>query len=247
MQRNSSQAVADVLKGVGWFVPPYVSEGLLETVAKAITQSSGKFTEDDLERVLAFIYTPDRLSSMVVSRYPKTPVVDMYRQTIAEAIWAHFSGLRHVAVGGLIPVVEGIGRELARQRGIKADGGIKTVFDDLFTQAKDDVVQRRIGATQEIADMLDAFLHFLKEYFFKDSRLYPLLDKTNRHGVLHGAYKDADYGRPMNFYKVISAVDILTFVSTLQTPKKSGFAPKMTAESRSLTERYQRLEQALTS
>jgi hypothetical protein len=84
-----------------------------------------------------------------------------------------------VAVGGLIPVVEGIGREMARQRGMKSDGGIKTVFRDLFTQAKDDVVQRRIGATQEIVDMLDAFLHFLREYFFKDSQLYPLLDKTS--------------------------------------------------------------------
>lgn len=247
MQSNSLQPVADVLKGVGWFVPPYVSVGLLETVAQAITQAQGQFTEDDLERVLAFIYTPDRLSSMAVSRYPQIPVVDLYQETIAEAIWAHFSGLRHVAVGGLIPVVEGIGRELARQRGLKSDGGIKTVFRDLFIQAKDDVVQRRIGATQEIVDMLDAFLHFLKEYLFKDSQLYPLLDKTNRHGILHGAYKDADYGRPMNFYKAISAVDILTFVSMLQTPKMSGFAPDLTAESRALAERYRQLEQPSTS
>jgi hypothetical protein len=247
MQKYSLQPVADVLKSVGWFVPPYVSVGLLETVAHRITRAQGQFTEDDLERVLAFIYSPDRLSSMVVSRYPQIPVVDLYQQTIAEAIWAHFSGLCHVAVGGLIPVVEGIGRELARQRGLKFDGGIKTVFRDLFMQAKDDVVKRKIGATQEIVDMLDAFLHFLKEYFFKDSQLYPLLDKTNRHGILHGAYKDADYGRPINFYKAISAVDILTFVSMLQTAKMSGFAPDLTVESRTLAERYRQLQQISTS
>jgi hypothetical protein len=35
---------------------------------------------------------------------------------------------------------------------------------------------------------------------------YPLLDKTNRHGILHGAYKDADYGRPINFYKAIGVM-----------------------------------------
>jgi hypothetical protein len=158
---------------------------------------------------------------------------------------AHFSGLRHVAVGGLIPVVEGIGRELARQRGLKSDGGIKTVFSDLFAQAKDDVVTRKIGATQEIVDVLDAFLHFLKEYFFKDSQLYPLLDKTNRHGILHGAYKDADYGRPINFYKAISAVDILTFVSMLQTTKMSGFVPNWTDASRALAERYRQLQSSI--
>ena len=242
----SLQPVADVLKSVGWFVPPCVSVGLLETVAQRITQAQGQFTENDLERILAFIYTPTRLSSMVVVRYPQIPVVSLYQETIAEAISTHFAGLRHVAVGGLIPVVEGIGRELARQRGLKADGGIKTVFRDLFTEAKEDVVKRRIGETQEIVDMLDAFLHFFKEYFFKDSQLYPLLDKTNRHGILHGAYKDADYGRPINFYKAVSAVDILTFVSMLQTKKMSGFAPELTAESRTLAERYQQYQEAST-
>jgi hypothetical protein len=243
MKKQSLQTVADALTGVGWFVPPYISVGLLETVSDRIVQAQGKFSEDDLERVLAFIYTPDRMSSMVVSRYPQYPVVSLYQETIAEAITAHFSGLRHVAVGGLMPVVEGIGRGLARQRGLKSDARVKTVFEELLTHARNDVVRRNIGATQEIADMLDAFLHFLKKYFFEDSRLYPLLDKTNRHGILHGAYKDADYGRPVNFYKAISAVDILTFVSMLQTAKMSGFAPDRTTESSALAERYLQLEE----
>jgi hypothetical protein len=91
--------------------------------------------------------------------------------------------------------------------------------------------------------MLDAFLHSLKKYFFEDSRLYPLLDKTNRNGILHGAYRDADYGRPINFYKAISAVDILTFVSMLQTAKMSGFAPDRTTESKTLAERYTQLKE----
>ena len=242
MKNHSLQTVASALTSVGWFVPPYVGVGLLETVALNITQTQGRFTEDDLERVLGFIYTPNHMSSMVVSRYPEFPVVALYRETIAEAIVAHFSGLRHVAVGGLMPVVEGIGRELARQRGLKSDVWVKTVFEELLTQAKEDVAQRKLGATQEIVDMLDAFLHFLKKYFFEDSRLYPLLDKTNRNGILHGAYRDADYGRPINFYKAISAVDILTFVSMLQTTKMSGFAPDRTAESTALAERYTQLE-----
>jgi hypothetical protein len=189
MQRNPLQHVGSVLNSVGWFVPPYVSVGLLDTVAHAITRAQGQFTEDDLERVLALIYGPGRLASMVVTRYSEMPAVDLYRETIAEAISAHFSGFRHVAVGGLIPVIEGIGRELARQRNLKADRPIKLVFRELFTEAKEDVVKRKIGATQEIVDTLDAFLCFLEQYFFKDSQLYPLLDKTNRHGILHGAYR----------------------------------------------------------
>lgn len=156
----------------------------------------GRFAEEDLERILARLYTPYRMASMVVSRYPIMPVIELYRETIAEAVYAHYAGLRHVSVGGLLPVIEGIGRELARHRRLNADGYRKSVFERLPSDAKEDVVQRRIGAIQEIVDMLDAFLTFLKHYFFEDSRLYPLLDGTNRHGILHGAHKDADYGRP---------------------------------------------------
>lgn len=238
MQKNQLKQIGDVLNSIGWFVPPYVGVGLLETVAHTVTSAQQPFTQGNLEKVLGFIYTPDRLASMVVSRYSQMPVVDLYQETIAEAISAHFSGLRHIAVGGLIPVVEGVGRELSRQRGLKSDGPIKTVFRDLLVEAKADVVKRKIRATQEIVDMLDAFLHFLNEYFFKDSQLYPLLDKTNRHGILHGAYTDADYGGPINFYKTISAIDILTFISMLKTTKMSGFAPSPTPESEALATRY---------
>jgi len=182
---------------------------------------------------------------MVVSRYTSVPVVSLYQRTIGEGIYAHFSGLHHVAVGGLIPVVEGIGRELARARGLQHDRriGIQRVFNGLLIEAKDHAIRHRIGATQEIVDMLDAFLHYLTKFFFEDSELYPLRDKTNRHGIVHGIYRDADYGRPMNFYKLISAIDILTFISMLQMPKKSGFAPDWTDESKALSERYRTLKQ----
>ena len=239
---GSSQNIGDVMNSIGWFVPPYVSVGLLNTVAREITQTQGQFTQDRAEYVLGLIYGPDRLASMVVGRYSQTSVVDLYQQTIAEAIAAHFSGFRHVAVSGLIPVVEGIGRELARQYGFNHAAYVKSVFRDLCEGAKQDVWKRKIGATQEIADMLDAFFGFLKDYFFEQSDSYSLLDKTNRNGILHGAYKDADFGRPINFFKTISAVDILTFVSALRTPKVSGFAPEHTPESKALAERYRWLQ-----
>lgn len=90
--------------------------------------------------------------------------------------------------------------------------------------------------------MLTGSLDFLTKYFFEKSALYPSLDKTNRHGVLHGAYRDSDYGRPINFYKTISAVDILTFVSMLQTNRMTGFVPEHTTDSRALAGRYCELQ-----
>ena len=85
--------------------------------------------------------------------------------------------------------------------------------------------------------MLDSFVCFIKDYFFSDSQGYPLTDGTNRNGIAHGAYTDAEYGRPISFYKTIAAVDFLTFVSSLSTSKVSGFVPAHAPQSTALAER----------
>lgn len=64
---------------------------------------------------------------MVLNRYPNVPIVSEYKESIAEAVSAHFLGLGHVAVAGLIPVVEGIGRRLYEQRGLGERRGNRIV------------------------------------------------------------------------------------------------------------------------
>ena len=116
--------------------------------------------DEGRKRVL-LIYDAERLASMVLNRYPQMPVIKLFTQTISEATMAHFLGLNHVAVGGLIPVIEGAGRRLANERGLSGNTSIKNVFEDLATHAKDDVIARRIGATDEIVNMLDSFVCFI--------------------------------------------------------------------------------------
>jgi hypothetical protein len=235
--RNLSDA-KDRLNGVGWFLPPYVSSGFLDLVALRIARGNGEFTQGDLEKALARVYDPERMASMVLNRYPQVPVITLFAETIAESVLAHFLRLHHVAVGGLIPVIEGAGRRLAGERGLDAKGHIKDVFRHLASYVKEDVIKRRIGATDEIVNMLDSFLLFIEDYFYCKSQAYPLIDGTNRHGIEHGAYTDAEYGRPLNFYKTIAAVDFLTFISSLKTSKMSGFVPDHTPESKGLAARY---------
>ena len=207
-------------------------------LALTIARKDGDFTQADLEGVLARVYDTERLASMVLNRYPQTPIIMLFAQTISEAVMAHFLRLNHVAVGGLIPVIEGAGRHLAKERGLKGNKHIKKVFKDLAGYTKEDVIARRIGATDEIVNMLDSFLGFIEHYFFTGSADYPLMDRTNRNGIAHGAYTDAEYGRPISFYKTIAAVDFLTFVSSLKTSKMSGFVPAHTTQSKALVERY---------
>jgi hypothetical protein len=222
MSGDNLKEVAARLNSVGWFVPPYVGVGLLELLARRISENPEKFSQGDLETHLARIYDPQHLASMIIARYPQIPVITEFKETISEAVQAHFMGLGHIAVGGLVPVIEGAGRRIAKQRALKDSGPIDAVCVRLAKSAKADVKGGRIGAVDEIVNMLDSFTHFIEKYFYETTQACPLQDRTNRHGITHGTYADMDYGKRIGFCKTIAAVDFLTFVSSLATKKCQG-------------------------
>ena len=224
----------------GWFIPPYVSIGYLQEVVKDIT-SNGNV---DLESSLAYVYNETNLAALVTERYTEVPIVNEYLQIIRESIEAHFIGLDHIAVSGLIPVIEGVGRKFAKANDIN-ESYVKNVFVAFAEHCKNDVITNQIGAVNEIIPILDAFVHFAKENLYVNSANYPHNDNTNRHGILHGAFSDTDYGTPLNFYKVIGAVDFLCFVISIREPI-SFLAPSPTLNSISL-EKYYRMLTALKS
>lgn len=222
---------------VGWFIPPYIQMGALSKLAAEIQSRGSLYSQDALERDLMMFYGPGGLAAMVMHRYTIAPIIKDYRETIAEAVEAHFFGLNHIAIGGLVPVIEGAGRQLAKQRSLASHDKVREVFTALADDCKRESVSRNMGAPDEIASMMDSFVNFIKGYMYVGSGLYPLADKTNRHGILHGTYADADYGRPLNFYKTIAAVDFLTFVSSFRA-NISWFAPDQTPESQALMGYY---------
>jgi hypothetical protein len=213
---------------VGWFIPAFVSTYMLDKFAEAIEHVGEQFEQEHLELFLGGIHTPHRLAAMTLHRYPQTPLIRDYSATISEAVQAHMIGLHHVAIGGLVPVIEGAGRRMAEERGL-AVRNVSKLFKLLVDDCKREAVERNIGQPPEIEAMLDAFAHFTTEHLYANSANYPLSDKTNRHGIAHGAYADSDYGRPLNFFKAMSAIDVLTFISILRHPG-SVFVPEQTPE-----------------
>jgi hypothetical protein len=221
-----------IFNGAGWFIPPYMQMGYMGQIAKDISESDGS----NLESHLNHMYCAANLAAMVTSRYPVVPYVSEYIEIISEAIEAHFLGLHHVAVSGLIPVIEGAGRKIAESKGID-ERYVKNVFCSLADFCKEDVTRNNIGAVDEICSMLDSFTHFTKENLYVNSERYSHNDKTNRHGILHGAFTDIDYGSPINFYKAIGAIDFLCFVVSIRA-SISFFAPNETEASKRLTAQY---------
>jgi hypothetical protein len=221
---------------VGWFIPPYVAMGFLGALAKKINDNGKALDQQELEEILALIYSPENLATMVTERYPITPYVQDYKVIVSEAVEAHFMGLHHIAVAGLIPVIEGAGKKLADSRNVPFKS-ITSVFLNLATDCKNDSINNNIGAVGEIVSMMDSFIEFTDKHLYIDSSNYQLTDKTNRHGILHGKYSDNDYGDPINFYKSIAAVDFLCFISAFRA-SISWFAPAPTEFSNSLASYY---------
>jgi|GEM_PF-842770 len=230
----------NAFSSVGWFLPPYVEMGFLRTMAADIHLKGNGFSQNDLEQWLADLYGADGLAAMVCNRYPITPVIADYKDSIAESIEAHFLGLHHVAVAGLVPVIEGAGRALLASRDLSSKS-VRRVFSELAADCKRESIEKNIGATGEIVSMMDSFVSFTNNVLYIDSGKYPFIDGTNRHGITHGTFKDGDYGNPINFYKTIGAVDFLSFVSAFRATI-SWFAPEVTVESEILASYYRKLQ-----
>jgi len=232
----------EAFEKVGWFIPPFITMDFLSKIVGAIRNGGEQFDQNALEKLIAPLFSPDHLAAMVANRYPTMPYINDYKITISEAVKAHFLGLDHIAIGGLVPVIEGAGRNLAKSRNIQGshEKPIKALFQALADDCKLQSINQGFGATEEIISMMNSFCRFSERYLFANSTIYPLPDGTNRHGITHGAYSDKDYGSPINFYKTISAIDFLTLVSAFRA-NMSVFAPDPTIESKKLATYYRAL------
>jgi len=234
-----------ILNSVGWFIPAYVQMRVIHSLVEKISSSKGSFSQDDLEKELAQIYNPFNLAAMVCHRFPDVPIIQDFRITIEESIEAHFMGLHHVAMSGLVPVIEGVGRKYIVARGITEPDKVKSVFTNLTLDIKTESRTKGISLPDEIDAMTDSFANFTNNYLYMASTSYPLSDGTNRHGILHGAFQDSDYGKPINFYKIISAIEFLTFFLSLDPSfpiRNSCLAPDSSEESLKLVDYYVNLK-----
>ena len=229
------------LHHVGWFIPPFVSTGWIRNVATIIDRVGTRFGQTELEQLLALLFTPESLASMVLNRYPQKPVIKEFQVIIAEGVEAHFLKLDHIAASGLVPVVEGATRRLAEIHGLQTRNFMGT-FSSLVQHCKSYVIEKRIGDVGEILSMLESFEMFLSKVLFANTDDYNLSDGTNRHGMTHGLFADKEFGSPLNFYKIITAVNFLTFMSSLYYGG-SGFAPDETKQSKELARYYRTLSQ----
>jgi hypothetical protein len=229
------------LAQVGWFIPPFASMEWIGSVARVIDRERAGFGERELEQLLSWLFTSENLATMVVNRYPRTPVIEEFREIIGEGVAAHFLKLDHIAASGLVPVVEGAMRRLAAKQNVGKEKMLDTVAA-LVGHCKRHVTEKQIGDVGEIISMLESFEIFASRVLFVNTKKYSFSDGTNRHGMAHGLFADAEFGSPLNFYKIMTAINSLTFICSLYYGG-SGFAPAQTEESMRISAYYRALGQ----
>jgi hypothetical protein len=239
MVNDSQRRLVERLNQVGWFIPPYVSVTRMDCIAATIEDAGEAFGQQDLENVLSALFTPEILAAMVLNRYPQTKVIQEFKTIIGEGVAAHFLKLDHIAASGLVPVIEGATRRLAEKHGFTGRKFMGTL-SALVEHCKSHVRCKRIGNVDEIVAMLESFELFLSKVLFVNTDDYAFTDGTNRHGIAHGLFADAAFGSPVNFYKILTSINFLTFMSALYYGG-SGFIPDETAQSKELARHYHAL------
>lgn len=216
------------LDKIGWFIPPYINMGHLEQIFAEVDEH-GNLQQDKLGCLLASIYSVETISAVFIEKYAKTPFVKDYLSIIDNAIECHFFGLNYSSVSTLIPVIEGVARKLAAHRCVE-HAHIKKTIQQLCASCKEQVVANKLGDYEEVESMIDSFERFVTKKLYSKSQSYPHEDNTNRNGITHGVYSDLDFGSPVSFYKVISLINFLSFLSAIDAGL-SWFPPKGTKES----------------
>ncbi|MBD1567634.1 hypothetical protein [Vibrio sp. S12_S33] len=201
------------LEKIGWFIPPYVNMQQLDQVLSGLDEH-GHIQQDKLGYLLASIYPVETICAVFIEKYANTPFVKDYLNIIDNGIECHFLGLNYSSVGTLIPVIEGVARKLAGHRGVE-HAHIKKTIQNLCASCKYQVVTNKLGAYEEVESMIDSFEKFVTEKLYSNSKNYPHEDNTNRNGIAHGAYSDLDFGNPVSFYKVLSLINFLSFLSAI--------------------------------
>jgi hypothetical protein len=241
--RDYTERLAKTFKEIDWLIPAYLSLGFLSKFAHAVDVAPPDQRLELVRLTLAGVYDADYLAAMMLERYSKIIHVKDFTRQIDESIKAFFSGYRLVAVVAMVPVVEGIVRKMATRQNREVGGGTKKLNVEF-----DLLVERERASPNcygERLVMLEVLREFIRTRFLEKTDTYNGLNDFNRHGILHGIYDQ--YGDDLNFFRLITLLDLLCFSIGLIEGGVSCFAPETTPESSRLAQRYQWLQQKVAS
>jgi hypothetical protein len=225
-------------KDVDWLVPAYLTLGYLHEFAAELDRTEPDRKLEVVRRRLAATYNEEYLAVMLLDRYTKIVHVRDFGPQISECIQAYFSGLKLVAVTALVPVIEGIVRKIAAKQNRNVGPGTRGINLEF-----DALLQRELDSPNcygERVVMLEVLRDFIRDRFLENTARYTGLNGLNRHGIVHGLFDN--HGDEINFFRLITLLDLLCFSIGLIEGGVSAFAPESTPTSSALAAHLRELQ-----
>jgi hypothetical protein len=235
--KEPAEWLATAFKEVDWPIPAYLRLGFLSPLAKAVKDAPQGSKLEIMREALAITYTPEYLAGMFLDRYSRIVHVRDFKRQIDESIRTYFCGYTFNAVTGMVPVLEGIIRKMAARQNRDVGQGTRKLVDEL--QALVDQEEHSSHCYGERLVMLQAFRDFVRDRLLQNTAGYSGLNEFNRHGILHGIFEN--FGQDINFFRLITLLDLLCFSIGLVEGGVSMFAPAETSESSKLAADYRQL------
>lgn len=226
---------------VGWFHPAYITNRAVGLLRQALVRVAPDNREEALSSELSTIYSPEHIASMLLDRYPQLPDIANYVPLIREAAEVFYGHHHRAAVACLVPVVEGVlSQMLTRFHGPADETGadlLRRVIDAECNRATERMLYRDLWVPREYKTrtfleqfdeyiyMLATFEDFGTRHLFERTSKFRSTQQLNRHGILHGQF--TDFGKPGNFYRLWSILDLLAFAMTFSTNNVSVLAPNI--------------------
>lgn len=225
MNKEPAQWLGNAFKKVDWPIPAYLAMGFLGQLAKAVHDAPQAHKLEIMRQGMVRAYDREYLAVMFLERYSNIVHVRDFVRQIDEAIKGYFSGYKYLSVTGLVPVLEGIIRKIAKQQNRDIGHGTKKLNDELNALVEKE--QASPCCYGERLVVLEAFRDFVRDRLLQNTDSYDGLNELNRHGILHGIF--TNFGEDINFFRLITLLDLLCFCIGLLGGGVSIFAPEPTA------------------
>lgn len=230
---KGQKSLKDKGTAMEWFIPPFISLGDL------------RLHESNIESWRK-IYTHAYIASTYINKYKVLKILNKFSNLILDAIFSYYSGLISASITILIPTIEGITREISKNLNIEKDSLSSDIFVEVIKRTKSNYKSTILFRNytwiparffensfwedvDEVFQMLECFSIYIKHHLYANTNNFNGQGELNRHGILHGFFRN--YNSRINFYKLISFIDMLCFIIIYNGETGSLLAPDLDDQS----------------
>jgi hypothetical protein len=240
---------------IDFVTPPFMTNQFLGEFAKAI--ETGINLENVAEEYAPKMHNIEGISALIVDVYRENSDFAKYSSQIEEAIEAFYLGLNRVAITSLMPCIEGVIRDIGIKIGISCEEHVKVnQFVSILKKIQQRIIKNLVfydfdwvpsdftaisfhdGFNEQI-QMVESLKYFLNKRLYQHTASYKGSTNLNRNGVIHGFI--TNFNSPVNFYRLITVLNMLYVCSVLTGNNESLFHPETSEASKLLEKRLNKI------